>query len=75
MARRIRVTVRANAKKPEVTKIADGEYRVQVCAPAQDGKANHALIEVLADYFKIPKSTIKILRGLSSRYKLIEIGE
>ena len=75
MARRIHITVKPRSKKPEITKVADGEYRVMVRPPAQDGKANLALIDLLADYFKVPKSTIKILRGQSSRRKLIEIGD
>ena len=75
MARRIHVTVKPRAKTPEITKVTDGEYRVMVRAPAQDGKANLALIDLLADFFKVPKPTIKILRGQSSRRKLIEIGD
>jgi uncharacterized protein len=75
MAQRIQVTVKPRAKKPEITKVTDGEYRVMVRAPAQDGKANLALIELLADYFKVPKSTIKILRGQWSHRKQIAIGE
>jgi uncharacterized protein (TIGR00251 family) len=75
MARKIHVTVKPRAKKPEITKVSDGEYRVLVRAAAQDGKANLALIELLADYFKVPKSTIKILRGQWSHHKQIEIGD
>jgi len=75
MARRIHVTVKPRAKKPKITKVTDGEYRVMVRAPAQDGRANLALIDLLADFFNVPKSTIKILRGQSSRRKLIEIGD
>ena len=75
MARSIHVTVKPRAKNPEITKVTEGEYRAMVRAPAQDGKANLALIDLLADFFKVPKSTIKILRGQSSRRKLIEIGD
>ncbi|HSK29943.1 MAG TPA: DUF167 domain-containing protein [Candidatus Limnocylindria bacterium] len=75
MARRIRITVKPQAKKPDVTKITDSEYQVAVTAPARDGKANLELIEVLAGHFNLPQSTIKILRGHSARHKLIEIRE
>jgi uncharacterized protein (TIGR00251 family) len=75
MARRIRVTVKPQAKKPEITKITDSKYQVAVTAPARDGKANLELIEVLAGYLNLPKATIKILRGHSARHKLIEISE
>lgn len=75
MAHRIHVTVKPNAKKSEVIKVADGEYRALVSAPAQDGKANLALIGLLAEYFKVPKTTIKLLRGHAARHKLIEIPD
>ena len=73
MARRIYVTVKPNAKRADITPISDTEFRVAVPAPAQNGKANEALVEILAGYFKVPKSTITILRGHSARKKLIEL--
>ena len=75
MARRIWVTVNPQARKSEIAKIADDEYRVAVREPARDGRANLALIENLAAYFRLPKSTIRIVRGHSARHKLVEIGE
>jgi uncharacterized protein len=74
MAQKIAVTVKPNAKKAEVTKLSDAEYRVAVRPPAQDGKANEAVIDLLADYFGIAKSAVKIIRGHSSRHKLLEVG-
>ncbi len=74
MAQKIAVTVKPNAKKAEVTKLSDAEYRVAVRPPAQDGKANEAVIDLLADYFGIAKSALKIIRGHSSRHKLLEVG-
>jgi uncharacterized protein len=73
MARRIYVTVKPNAKRADITPISDTEFRVAVPAPAQDGKANEAVVEILAGYFRVPKSTITILRGHSARKKLIEL--
>ena len=75
MAQKIAVTVKPNAKKAEVTKLSDAEYRVAVQPPAQDGKANEAVIDLLADYFGIAKSAVKIIRGHSSRHKLLEVGK
>jgi uncharacterized protein (TIGR00251 family) len=75
MAQKIAVTVKPNAKKAEVTKLSDAEYRVAVRPPAQDGKANEAVIDLLADYFGIAKSAVKIIRGHSSRHKLLEVGK
>lgn len=70
---KIQVKVVPRAKKPGVEKLADGTWRVAVSAPAEDGKANAAVIEALAKHFDIPRGSVKILRGESSRLKLIEI--
>ena len=74
MPRRIWVTVKPQAKKEEVKKIADGEYVALVRAPAREGKANEALIALLANHFSVTKSSVKIIRGQRSRKKLVEIG-
>lgn len=73
MARKISLTVKPNARHAGVEKISDTEFRVAVRAPAQEGAANRAVIEALAEFFAVPKSTIRIVRGQSSRKKLIEI--
>ena len=49
--------------------------RVYLTAPAADGKANKALISVLADFYKVRKRQITIIKGLKSRNKTINIGE
>ena len=70
---RIKVTVKPNAKHEKIEKISDQEYRVSVKASPQENKANEALIEVLADYFSVPKSTITLIHGLHSKTKIVEI--
>jgi uncharacterized protein (TIGR00251 family) len=67
------VTVKPQAKKSALKKISEGEYAVSVTAPAREGKANEAVMELLADYFSVPKSSIRIVRGQSGRRKLIEL--
>lgn len=70
---KIQVTVKPNVKREGVEKLPDGSYRVSVNAPPQEGRANKAVIELLAKFFKIPKSSITILRGQRGRKKLIEV--
>ncbi len=62
------------AGKNEVTKISEGEYKVKVTAVPEKGKANVAVIKILADHFGTPKSSINIIGGKSTRVKLIEIS-
>jgi uncharacterized protein (TIGR00251 family) len=73
MARRISVTLKPNARQTRVTKVSETEYQVAVNAPAQSGRANDALIDVLAHYFGVPKSRIRIIHGHASRHKLLEL--
>ena len=73
MASRIWVTVKPRAKKEEVRKTDDGEYLASVHAPPQEGKSNKVLIELLANYFSVPKTSVKIIRGQTGRRKMIEI--
>ncbi|MGK7892277.1 MAG: DUF167 domain-containing protein [Xenococcus sp. (in: cyanobacteria)] len=42
--------------------------------PPVDGKANKELIAVLAKKYQVPKSQIKILSGINSKHKLIQVN-
>lgn len=48
-------------------------FKVKVNQPAEDGKANQAVIAMIADYFKIKKNAVRIINGELSRNKIIEI--
>lgn len=73
MARRIWVQVKPHAKQETLILLGEDSYQASVHAPPQEGKANQAVIELLARHFSRPKSAIEIVRGHSSRKKLIEI--
>lgn len=70
---RIYVKVIPRSSKNEVTKIAEGEYKVKLTAPPVDGEANDMLIKILAEYFDLPRSSLTIVGGKSARTKIIEI--
>ena len=70
----ISVSVKPQAKKESVIQVSATEYQVAVKAPPHDGKANLAVIKLLADYFSVPKSQIKIVRGHTARKKILAIG-
>jgi uncharacterized protein YggU (UPF0235/DUF167 family) len=74
MAQKIWVLVKPQSRKESLTRLGDGTYQAAVQAPAQDGKANQALIALLAGHFSLPKTKIKIIRGLTARKKLVAIG-
>ncbi len=69
----INIRVIPNAKENKVIP-ADNGLKVRVTAPAFGGKANKAVIEVLAKHLGVRKSDIRITRGEKSREKTIEIA-
>jgi len=71
---RIEVKVVPRAKKDQISGIMeDGSLKIRLAAPPVDGKANRALIKLLAGILKIPKKDIAIISGLQSRNKTISI--
>jgi uncharacterized protein len=69
----IQVKVKPNARQSTLTEQADGTWRAEVKAPAVKGKANDALIALIAERFHCPKSAVTIRRGTSGRTKLVTI--
>ena len=71
---KIQVKVKPNSKSEEVSQVGDNLV-VKVKAPPREGKANQAVIRVLAKHFSVPQSRVKILGGARSKDKVIEIAE
>ena len=67
------IRVRANAKQNKVGGEIAGRLIIFVQAPAVDGKANEAVLKVLAEHFEVRPRDIKIIRGETNRDKTIEI--
>ncbi len=70
------VKVTPRARKNEIVGVmADGTLKIRVTAPPVGGKANDAVIELLADVLKVPKSKIEIVAGETSTQKLVSIAD
>ena len=70
---RINVRAKPSAREEKVEKIDDLNYVVSVKEPPIKGKANEAIRNALAVYFKTGSSCVKIISGYSSRNKIVEI--
>ena len=70
---KISVAIIPNSKAFEVIKIDESNYKIRVDAVPEDNKANKRLIEILSEYFNVPKSSIKILKGFKNRNKIVSI--
>jgi len=69
---KIKVKVIPNSKADEVAREGSG-FLVRVKEPAKEGKANRAVIKLLADHFKVSKGSVVILSGFKNRNKVIDI--
>jgi len=67
------VKVQPRAKATRVAGRVGLAYRLQLAAPPVDGKANEECIAFLAGVAGVAKSRVRILSGLTSRMKVVEI--
>ena len=64
------IKIKKKKKKNEIIKAEDG-IKIKITAQPIDGKANKCLIEFLSKTFKIPKTSITIVKGETSKTKTI----
>jgi hypothetical protein len=53
--------------------VSGDEISVSIKAKPERGKANRELVKRLAEHFGVPEPNVRILSGLASRKKLVEI--
>ena len=70
---RIDVFVQPRAARTELAGLHDGVPRIRVAAPPVEGAANVALIEFVAKRLKVAKGRVRVVGGLTSRRKVLEI--
>jgi len=69
------VKVVAGSSRTAVAGVLDGMLKVKIASPAEKGKANAALTELLAEKLAVKKNTVRILSGLTSPVKEILIED
>ena len=72
--RKLKCRVLPRSSRNEVVgEMADGALKVKLTSAPVDGKANEALIKILSEHFQIAKNKINIVRGSTSKNKIVEI--
>lgn len=72
----VRAIIKPTSRKgPLVDFLDDGTLQLYVRAPAVQGKANKAAIELLARHYGVPKSAVRLTGGATSRFKRFEVDE
>lgn len=70
---RINVKAKPNSREEKIEKVDENNFVVSVKEPPEKGKANEAIRNALAVYFKTASARVKIISGYSSRNKIVEI--
>lgn len=73
---KISVHLKPNSRhREEVVPNDDGSLTIYTKAPAIEGRANLAAGKLLAKYFVVAPSRVKLLRGATSKYKVFNIDQ
>lgn len=67
------VQVTPRAKRDEISRVTDDVVKIRLNAPPVEGRANEALIKFLADRLDIPRGQVEIVRGETSRRKVVRV--
>ncbi len=69
---KITVQVKPNSRRESVEVQPDGSYLVRVNAPPVEGRANERVLELLAEFLKIPKSRLELVSGHRGKRKVFK---
>jgi uncharacterized protein len=69
----LKVKVTPKARKTQILGWKEDELRIQVSAPPDKGEANQAVLKLLAETLKRPRSSVILISGPASRQKTILI--
>ena len=70
---RIRVTVSPGAARTELVGRHGDGWKARVAAPPERGRANDALVELLAGALEVPRSSVRVVSGLAAKAKVVEV--
>ncbi|MDE3103930.1 MAG: DUF167 domain-containing protein [Acidobacteriota bacterium] len=68
------VRIHPGARRNAVSGQHDGAWKIALTAPPVDGRANEALIRFVADLLRLPKASVTLLHGHTSRSKVLQIA-
>ncbi len=70
---RFEVSVQPRSSRNQVVGEQNEALKIKLTAPPVEGEANAALVDFLSNYLKIPRKDIKLVKGETSRHKIVEI--
>jgi len=73
-ATHVHLKVVPGGSRDEIAGIYGDRLRVKVAAPPEGGKANKAVVALLAQTLGVPKGTLRIVRGAGTPLKTVEVS-
>jgi uncharacterized protein (TIGR00251 family) len=70
---RLRVRVSPGARRGGVAGRVGEVWKLRVTAPAEGGRANEAVVELLADAVDVPRRQVALVSGHTAREKVVEL--
>ena len=71
---KLSIHLKPNSRHHEEVVVGDdGVLTIYTKAPANEGRANLAAVKLLAKYFSVAPSKVKLVRGAASKYKVFEV--
>jgi uncharacterized protein len=71
---RLQLRVSPGARRSELVGRHGDAWKVRVAAPPEGGRANEALLELLADRLELPRSQVTIVSGHAARDKIVRLA-
>ena len=72
---RINITVSPGATRTELVGRHGDGWKARVAAPPERGRANEALIELLAHTLSVPRPSVRVVSGLAAKTKVVEVDD
>jgi uncharacterized protein (TIGR00251 family) len=73
LSTRVRLRVAPGAKRAGVVGRHGEAWKVRVAAPAEGGRANDAVVRLLADKLSLPREAVTLVSGHGARDKIVEL--
>ena len=68
------VRMTPGAKRDAVTALKEGVWNIKIAAPPVEGKANERLVAFLSKKLNVRKSSLSVVKGQTSRFKLLSVS-
>lgn len=71
----IAIYVQPGARRTEIVGCYGDELKIRLDSPPADGRANNALLDLVAQLFDVPRFNVELIRGSKSRHKKVLITD